>query len=185
MRNLGTIGGSLAHADPSGDLGSVMPALGATTIARSRDGEREIAATDLADGPFQRRFERVHRAAHQGLRCRRPALDRAGRTSESKRKVGDFATVAVAVSLTLENDLSVSGHRIDVGGTDEPEGGGGRKRAGGVIPGDEAWAEAGRRAAEEAEPTTDVRGSAEYKRHMVDVYVRRGLAVAAEMAGAA
>ena len=55
----------------------------------------------------------------------------------------------------------------------------------GASPGEDAWAEAGRLAAEAAQPTTDVRGSAEYKRHMVDVYVRRGLAAAAEMAGAA
>jgi carbon-monoxide dehydrogenase medium subunit len=55
----------------------------------------------------------------------------------------------------------------------------------GAKPGDDAFAEAGRLAAEASNPTTDVRGSAEYKRHIVDVYVRRGLARAAEMARAA
>src|SRR5881397_2369047 len=51
VRNLGTIGGSLAHADPSGDLGSVMLALDATVIARSKGGEREIPVAGLFEGP--------------------------------------------------------------------------------------------------------------------------------------
>ncbi len=55
----------------------------------------------------------------------------------------------------------------------------------GQAPTDEVFAEAGRLAAEASSPVTDVRGSAEYKRHMVDVYVRRGLATARELAGAA
>ncbi len=52
VRNLGTICGSLAHADPSGDWGSVMIAMGALLVARSRAGERTIAARDFFDGPF-------------------------------------------------------------------------------------------------------------------------------------
>jgi carbon-monoxide dehydrogenase medium subunit len=55
----------------------------------------------------------------------------------------------------------------------------------GAAPGDDAFTEAGRLAAEATNPVADVRGSAEYKKHMVEVYVKRGLASAFEMAGAA
>src|SRR5206468_4989734 len=52
VRNWGTIGGSLAHADPAGDLGSVMIAADATLIALSTRGERQIRAREFFDGPF-------------------------------------------------------------------------------------------------------------------------------------
>ena len=52
MRNLGTIGGSLAHADPAGDLGSVMLALGASVVLKSSTGEREVAIADFLVDTF-------------------------------------------------------------------------------------------------------------------------------------
>ena len=59
------------------------------------------------------------------------------------------------------------------------------KALAGAQPGDDAFAAAGRLAAEASNPVSDVRGSADYKRHVVDVYVRRGLASAVEAARAA
>ena len=184
VRNLGTIGGSLAHADPSGDLGSVMLALGATIVVRSSDGEREIAATDLAAGPFQSSIGPTELLTE--IRVPSPGPRSGGTYLKLERKVGDFATVAVAVSLTLENgSVGRAGIGLTSVGLTNLKAEAAEAALAGAAPGDEAWAEAGRRAAEAAEPTTDVRGSAEYKRHMVDVYVRRGLAAAAEMAGVA
>ena len=115
-----------------------------------------------------------------------PGARSGGTYLKLERKVGDFATVAVAVSLTLENgSVGRAGIGLTSVGLTNLKAEAAEAALAGAAPGDEAWAEAGRLAAEAAEPTTDVRGSAEYKRHMVDVYVRRGLAAAAEMAGAA
>jgi carbon-monoxide dehydrogenase medium subunit len=103
-----------------------------------------------------------------------------------ERKVGDYATVAAAIFLTLENGSIASAGigRTSVGLTNlRAEAA--ESALAGVSPGDDAFAEAGRLAAESSQPVTDVRGSADYKRHVVDVFVRRGLAAAAEMAGAA
>jgi aerobic carbon-monoxide dehydrogenase medium subunit len=178
------IGGSLAHADPSGDLGSVMLALGATVVVRSRDGEREIAATELAAGPFQSSIGPTELLTE--VRVPSPGARSGGAYLKLERKVGDFATVAVAISLTLENgSVGRAGIGLTSVGLTNLKAEAAEAALAGATPGEEAWAEAGRRAAEAAEPTADVRGSADYKRHMVDVYVRRGLAAAAEMAGAA
>ena len=79
VRNLGTIGGSLAHADPSGDLGSVMLALGATVVVRST----RRRARDRGDGPGRRalpELDRSDRAAHRDPRAVAAALDPGGRT---------------------------------------------------------------------------------------------------------
>jgi len=184
VRNLGTIGGSLAHADPSGDLGSVMIAMGATIVARSKDGEREIAAADLAEGPFQSTLTPTELITE--VRVPAPPPRSGGTYLKMERKVGDFATVAAAIYLTLENG-SVAGAGIGLTsvGLTNLRAEAAESSLAGASPGEDAWAEAARLAAEASEPATDVRGSADYKRHVVDVYVRRGLAAAAEMAGAA
>jgi carbon-monoxide dehydrogenase medium subunit len=184
VRNLGTIGGSLAHADPSGDLGSVMLALGAPTVVRSRDGEREIAAADLAEGPFQSSL--APNELMTEIRVPSPPPRSGGTYLKLERKVGDFATVAAAIFLTLENgSIARAGIGLTSVGLTNLKAEAAEAALAGASPGDDAFTEAGRLAAEASQPTTDVRGSADYKRHIVDVYVRRGLAAAAEMAGAA
>jgi len=184
VRNLGTIGGSLAHADPSGDLGSVMLALGATIVVRSTGGEREISATDLAEGPFQSSLAPNELLTE--IRVPSPPPRSGGTYLKLERKIGDFATVAAAIFLTLENgSVARAGIGLTSVGLTNLKADAAETALAGVTPGEEAWAEAGRLAAEAAQPATDVRGSADYKKHIVDVYVRRGLAAAAEMAGAA
>jgi carbon-monoxide dehydrogenase medium subunit len=94
--------------------------------------------------------------------------------------------VAAAIFLTLENgSIGRAGIGLTSVGLTNLRAEAAETALGGASPGEDAWAEAGRLAAEAAQPNTDVRGSADYKRHVVDVYVRRGLAAAAEMAGAA
>ncbi len=184
VRNLGTIGGSLAHADPSGDLGSVMLALGASMVVRSTGGEREIAAADLSDGPFQSSIAPNELLTE--IRVPSPPPRSGGTYLKLERKVGDFATVAAAIFLTLENgSIGRAGIGLTSVGLTNLKAEAAEAALEGASLGEDTWAEAGRLAAEAAQPTTDVRGSAEYKRHIVDVYVRRGLAAAAEMAGAA
>ncbi len=184
VRNLGTIGGSLAHADPSGDLGSVMLALGASVVVRSTSGEREIAATALAEGPFQSSIAPNELLTE--VRVPAPGPRSGGTYLKLERKVGDFATVAAAIFLTLENGaIGRAGIGLTSVGLTNLKAGEAESALTGAAPGEDAWAEAGRLAAEASQPNTDVRGSADYKRHVVDVYVRRGLAAAAEMAGAA
>ena len=184
VRNLGTIGGSLAHADPSGDLGSVMIALGATVVARSTKGEREIAAIDLAVGPFQTSLEPDELLTE--VRVPSPGPGSGGTYLKLERKVGDFATVAAAIFLALEDgSIGRAGIGLTSVGLTNLRAEAAETALAGAAPTEESFAEAGRLAAEAADPATDVRGSAEYKRHVVDVYVRRGLATAAQMAGAA
>src|SRR6266699_5868183 len=101
VRNLGTLCGSLAHADPSGDWGAVMIAMGAELLARSRRGERAIAVRELFTGPFTTILEPDELVT--GLRV--PIRERTGGSYlKLERKVGDFATAAVAVRLTLGQD---------------------------------------------------------------------------------
>src|ERR1700737_1787630 len=90
VRNMGTIGGSISHADPSGDWGSVMLALNAQFLARSAKGERTIAAADFFQGPFTTAL-----AVDEVLtEIRIPVLPRSSGTYlKLERKVGDFATV--------------------------------------------------------------------------------------------
>jgi carbon-monoxide dehydrogenase medium subunit len=184
VRNLGTIGGSLSHADPAGDLGSVMIAMGATIVARSASGEREIAAADLAEGPFQNTLAPNELVTE--IRVPTPPPRSGGTYLKMERKVGDYATVAAAVLLSMDNGtIASAGIGLTSVGFTNVKAASAESSLAGASPGEDAFAEAGRLAAEAADPVDDVRGSAEYKRHVVDVFVRRGLAAAAEMAGPA
>ena len=183
VRNLGTIGGSLAHADPSGDLGSVMLAMGGSVVLRKTGGEREVPVKDFIVGTFQTTIEPDEMLTE--VRVPKPGPRSGGTYLKLERKVGDYATVAAAICLTLDDgSIADAGVGLTSVGLSNLKADAAEAVLRGAAPGDEVFAEAGRLAAEASNPATDVRGSETYKRHMVDVYVRRGLARAFETAGA-
>jgi aerobic carbon-monoxide dehydrogenase medium subunit len=183
VRNLGTVGGSLAHADPAGDWGAVMLAMGAELVASSRAGSRTIAARDFFDGPFMTAL----RPDELLVEVRVPARPRTGGAYlKLERKVGDFATAAVAVRVTMENGrIGDAGIGLTAVGPNNLEATDAQALLAGADPSDEAFREAADLAASAAAPSSDSRGSADYKRNVVRVFTERGLQQAAAMAGAA
>jgi carbon-monoxide dehydrogenase medium subunit len=183
VRNMGTIGGSLSHADPAGDLGSVMLALQASVVLKSKNGERELAMADFLVDAFTSAVEPGELLTE--VRVPAPSPRSGGTYLKLERKVGDFATVGVAVALTLSNgSIGRAGIGLTGVGLKNIQASDAEASLAGREPTDEAFAEAGRLAAQAANPVSDVRGSEEYKRHIVDVFVRRGLARALESARA-
>ncbi|HEY3208352.1 MAG TPA: xanthine dehydrogenase family protein subunit M [Actinomycetota bacterium] len=181
VRNRGTIGGALAHADPAGDWGSVMLALRAQVVARTTSGERVIPIDDLFETTFTTTL--LPNEILTEVKVPAPNARSGGAYLKLERKVGDFATVGVAVQLSLDDGhISSAGIGLTAVGTTNVRPGEAEETLVGAEPTEEAFAEAGRRAAAAAEPMTDVRGSAEYKRHVVEVFVRRGLALAQQIA---
>ncbi|HEX6196591.1 MAG TPA: xanthine dehydrogenase family protein subunit M [Jiangellaceae bacterium] len=185
VRNLGTVGGSLAHADPQGDWGSVMLACGAEVVARSRArGERTIAATDLFVDLFTSALEPDELLTE--IRVPRSSGPAGGTYLKLERKVGDYATVGVAVYLEMDGDrIGRAGVALTGVGSKNIKATGAEELLVGESPSDDLFAEAAERAGAAAEPRTDVRGTAEFKRSVVKTYVRRGLTDAAAQAHAA
>jgi carbon-monoxide dehydrogenase medium subunit len=184
VRNLGTIGGSLAHADPSGDLGSVMLAMGASVILKSKEAEREVPVVDLLVGAFETSIEPTEILTE--IRVPQPGPQVGGTYLKLERKIGDYATVAAATFLSLENGaIGTAGIGLTSVGLSNIKATDAERALAGQTPSDDLFAEAGRLAAAASNPVADVRGSETYKKHMVEVYVRRGLAKAAETAAAA
>jgi aerobic carbon-monoxide dehydrogenase medium subunit len=181
VRNLGTIGGSLCHADPAGDWGSVMLALDASVVLRSARGEREVAMPEFLVDTFTTALEPDEILTE--VRIPQAAGPSGGTYLKLERKVGDFATVAAAVHLSLsDGTIERAGIALTAVGPKNLRPTDAEASLAGAEPTEAAFAEAGRLAAEASSPVSDVRGSADYKRHVVDVYVRRGLAGALEMA---
>jgi carbon-monoxide dehydrogenase medium subunit len=184
VRNLGTIGGSLCHADPAGDWGSVMLALDASVVLRSARGEREVAMPEFLVDTFTTALEPDEILTE--VRIPQAAGASGGTYLKLERKVGDFATVAAAVHLSLsDGTIERAGIALTAVGPKNLRPTDAEASLAGAEPTEAAFAEAGRLAAEASSPVSDVRGSADYKRHVVDVYVQRGLARALEMARAA
>jgi carbon-monoxide dehydrogenase medium subunit len=181
IRNLGTIGGSLAHADPAGDWGSVMLALGAEVVARSTAGERSIPVRDLFTGTFETVLEPAELITE--VRVPQPGGASGGTYLKLERKVGDYATVAAAVQLEMANgSIGRAGIALTAVASQNLRAAAAEDLLAGASPSDEAFDEAARLAAEAADPYDDVRGSAEYKREVARVFVRRGLARALDIA---
>lgn len=184
VRNLGTIGGSLAHADPAGDWGAVMLALGAEVVARSASGERAILIGEFFKGTFTTALEPNEILTE--VRIPNPKAPAGGTYLKQERKVGDFATVAVAVQLELDGKrIGRAGIALTAVGPQNLQAKEAEESLAGSKGKDKDLDEAARLAAEAARPATDVRGSAEYKRDLVRVFVRRGLERALEIARAA
>jgi carbon-monoxide dehydrogenase medium subunit len=184
VRNLGTIGGSLAHADPAGDWGSVMLALGAEVVARSARDERVIPVDELLLSTFTTSLKPNEIITE--VRVPEPAPRSGGTYLKLERKVGDFATVGVAVQLSLNDGrVGSAGIALTSVGPRNIRAAAAEEGLAGAEPTEDAFAEAARAAARAAQPVTDLRGTAEYKRNIVDVFVRRGLALALAIARAA
>ena len=177
VRNRGTMAGSVCHADPSGDWGSVMLALGASLIARSEAGERVIPADGFFQGPFTTTLRPDEIVTE--IRIPMPKGHAGGAYNKLERKVGDFATVAVAVHVELSGGkITNAGIGLTAVGPTNIKATAAEKALIGHEPTDELIAEAARLAADAAEPKDDIRGTAAYKKDVVRVYVQRGLKTA-------
>ncbi len=184
VRNRGTVCGSLAHADAQGDWGAVMLAVRAEVVATSSHGQRTIPIDELFQGPFTTSLEPNEIVTE--VRVPDPGSRASGTYLKLERKVGDYATAAVAVHVSLSNGSigQVGIGLTGVGPTNL------RARAAedalrGAEPSDDAIREAARLAAATAEPQSDIRGTAEYKRNLVRVFAERGLRTAVAAARAA
>jgi len=184
VRNLGTVCGSLAHADPQGDWGSVLLAIGAEVVVRSSLGERTIPLEDFLQGPFTTALEPTEVITE--VRVADPGLRASGTYLKLERKIGDFATVGVAVHVSLDDGkVARAGIALTGVGPRNVKAAEAERALTGADPDDDAVRTAARLAAEEAEPRDDIRGSAEYKRNVVRVFTERGLRAAVEAARAA
>jgi carbon-monoxide dehydrogenase medium subunit len=183
VRNLGSVGGSLAHADPAGDWGSAMIAAGASVGLTSARGEREVPVRDFIVDIFTTTIEPDELLTE--IRVPLPKGKLGGAYLKLERKIGDFATVGVAVQVEMSNGtIDRAGIALTGVGSKNVHAEAAEAALAGKEPNDEAFAEAARLAAAACDPVSDVRGSAEYKRHVVEVYVKRGLARAVETARA-
>ena len=182
VRNRGTTGGSLAHADPAGDLGSVMTALGAEVVVNGPGGARTLSINELLLGPFTTTLEEGEILTE--VRVPQPAERSGGAYEKLERKVGDFATAAVAVQLTRENGscASIGIGLTAVGPTTIRASEAEDALRGGSLD-EDALRAAAELAAAAADPAADLRGSEEYKRDMVRVLTLRALRRAIERAG--
>src|SRR6202023_1859730 len=101
IRNRGTIAGSVAHADPSGDWGTVLLALDADLVLRSKSGSRTVKARDFFSGPFSTALQPTEILSE--IRIPVSKAMTGGSYLKLERKVGDFATVAVAIHLRMDD----------------------------------------------------------------------------------
>jgi aerobic carbon-monoxide dehydrogenase medium subunit len=172
VRNRGTLVGSLCHADPQGDWASVATALGAVVVAQGPNGRRTIPVAEFVTGPFENALGPDEIAVEAIVPPARGT--RAGGYLKLERRVGDFATVGVAVALeTADHVVTRAGIALTgVGGSTIAATAAQEALAGKPLT-SESIDLAGDLAAEAADPKTDHRGSAEYKRHMVRTFVTR------------
>jgi carbon-monoxide dehydrogenase medium subunit len=180
VRNLGTVAGSLAHADPQGDWGSALMAAGARVVARGAGGTREIPVDELIEGPFTTTLDPTEVITE--VRVPDPGPRAGGTYLKLERKVGDFATVAVAVHVSFSNGaVDRAGIALTGVGPRNIRASAAEEALAGAALDDDAIAEAARLAADAAEPRDDERGSVDYKRNVVRVFTERGLRKAREV----
>jgi len=178
VRNLATMGGNLSHADPANDHPAAMLAYGAQVVASGPRGSRIIAIEDFFTGPFESALS--HDEILTEVRIPVPQPFSSGAYQKMERKVGDFATAAVAVQIRVDQDHVCT--QVGIGLTNvgltpikavmAERALVGRRLDDGVIH------EAARLAGEAAEPQADQRGTEEYKRSLVRTLTVRALRMA-------
>lgn len=175
VRNMATVGGNLVHADPANDHPATMLAYGAQVVATGPKGERVVPVDQFFKGPFETALARDEILTE--IRIPAPKSGSGGAYLKVERRVGDFATAAVAAQVALDakgNCESVGIGLTNVGltpikATKAEEALKGKK------PDDANIRAAAQLAAEAAQPSSDQRGSEEYKRSLVKTLTVRAL----------
>ncbi len=173
VRNRGTIGGSLAHGDPTGELPLACLVLAATAAVTGPSGRREIPVAELYQGSYATVIE-PDEVLTEVILPRSPGYVA---FAEQCRRHNDFAVVSAVAVGDRQPDGTWTGVRVGLGGVaDQPvlAAAAGAAVCGSRLP-DASIAAAAEAALEVADPPSDVRASAEYRRHLVPVYVRRVL----------
>jgi carbon-monoxide dehydrogenase medium subunit len=177
IRNRGTVGGSLAHADPAAELPTLAVCLGADLVMRGPSGERTVNAREFFSG-----FLSTVLAEDEILTAVRIPAAGPGTGSafeEVARRHGDFAMVGVAAHVQLEGD-AIAAASIALSGVDgQPVHAAAAGAAlAGQNPSDDVFAAAGAAACADLDPTSDLHASGAYRKHVAGVLVRRALKVA-------
>jgi carbon-monoxide dehydrogenase medium subunit len=182
VRNWGTIGGSVAHADPASDWPALLLAAKATVVCRGAAGDREVKARDF----FIDTFTTALGPTEVLVEIRIPSRPRStgGGYTKLERRAGDFATAGVAAILTFAPDGTIGRAGIGVTGVSpSPFAAADAEQALiGQRPGDDVFRAAGAAAAAASRPASDVRGPADYKRAMVAELTARSLRTAVQRA---
>ena len=182
VRNRGTVCGSVAHCDPEGDWNSVMLATRAEVVAQSSSGTRTISIDDFIVSFFTNALSPGEMVTE--VRVPVPSGASGGAYMKLERKVGDYATVGIAAHLELGDDgrITQAGIGLTAVNYQNTRASAAEDLLVGEMPSNELFAEAGAAAAAASDPQTDVRGDAEWKRNVVNVYTRRGLSQALQSA---
>ena len=181
VRNLATVGGNLAHGDPANDHPATMLALGAEVVARGPGGERTVPVADFFDGPLTTALN--HDEILTEIRAPVPPAGSGGAYLKLERKVGDYAAAGVAAMVTMQNGVC---QRAGIGLTNVGPTPIKARTAESFLQGkrldQETIRQAAQLAAQEAQPSEDLRGSEEYKRDLVRVLTVRALHIALDRA---
>lgn len=175
VRNWGTIGGSVAHADPASDWPAILLAVNATIVCRGQSGEREIKSRDFFLDTFTTAIDPTEVLTE--IRLPRRGRGAGGAYSKLERKVGDFATAGSAAVVRIDADGRIASAGIGLtavaespfAATDAEE------ILAGQQPSEELFRRAGDAAGAQARPAGDVRGPIEYKRAMAAELTVRSL----------
>jgi aerobic carbon-monoxide dehydrogenase medium subunit len=175
IRNRGTIGGSIAHADPAAELPTVLVALDGEVEARSTRGVRSIPAADFFQGFLTTSLEPDELLT--AVRFPAWAAGTGWSFQEFSRRSGDFAIAGVAAALRLDRNGMVADARIALSGVGPTPVRASKAEAAlaGQQPSDATWAAAAEDATAGLDPPSDIHGSAAYRRHLAAAMTRRAL----------
>jgi aerobic carbon-monoxide dehydrogenase medium subunit len=183
VRYLGTLGGNVANGDPGNDMPAVMMCLSASYHAVGKSGERKIAAREFYQGAYFTALEPGEIVT--AIRIPVPAAGHSYAYEKLKRKIGDYATAAAAVVLTMKGSEVAS---CSIGLTNVAETPLWAEEAGKIVTGSSLDDTTVKKAVAAAEaitsPASDGRGPAQYRTKMAGVMLARALARAKERAGA-
>jgi carbon-monoxide dehydrogenase medium subunit len=178
VRNRGTIGGSLCQADPSEDLTAVCTTLDASCVIRGSTGERIVSMEDFYRGPYETAIDQAEMLTEVRIPVR---PNGSSAYAKVERRAGDWAVTSAGAAVWMDGDViaDARGGLAAVGPntTGMPAI---SEALRGQPPSEELYAHAGAIAAETCSPTTDNRGSVDYKRHLADELTRRTLRLSVE-----
>ena len=182
VRNVATVGGNLAHGDPANDHPATMLALGANVVVEGPNGSREIGIDDFFPDFFTTALEPEEILTE--IRIPSPPSGSGGAYLKIERKVGDYAAAAVACQLNIDSGGSIQ--KIGIGltnvGSTPIRASSAEQLLQGKNPDENMIAEAGRLSAADSEPMEDLRGSAEYKRALVNELTQRAIKLSLQRA---